>query len=508
MSLIILPILLLFAVPFSKFIQSKKPNLSAPLSFGIGLLVSLTLMGVVGLGGQLTGLFWVFLVCFLLLVSLLLVKLKAGQFFLLLIKSPALQFGLLSSMIAAAFSNIFVSISPRVVPSLPDGAYVFKSFLQPVKIQWLTGNLPMDNALPYYLGEVLAKGLSVVDVDPLMPGQPASNRTFGLTAIYLFFRNILGAPAPTATISNFDYVGLNWPNVEPLFLDSTWNIFFGVANAVLCLFPILFFIALYELFPSVKNIIPKALFIGSFPYFLQHEVFTWPKMLVAGIVLLSYVLIKRNDFLMASGLLVLAWWFHPMALVAVLGLSIWMVISRRGIKNTFVVTAPIIVAYVLWTVSWALSGLRPNLVEQNIGSSNTWPNQVFARVASIKIALNLDFLDPRGSDVRGFAVSFAISGLAILFLLSLSNYLKAGRLNDFSLGKSKSEIILLGLISLVVCGLPFGNPQAIQVITGQHVAALFALSALSSSAIGKRSWYLIGCLSLSATITWYLASAA
>src|ERR1700677_359492 len=83
--------------------------------------------------------------------------------------------------------------NPNMPANLPDGPYVSKEWTRGVKIQFMTGSLPLDNVLPFEVSEYFLRGISFQDNHPIMPGQEVTNRPVLAAAVVTPF---LAAIAP------------------------------------------------------------------------------------------------------------------------------------------------------------------------------------------------------------------------------------------------------------------------------------------------------------------------
>jgi hypothetical protein len=86
--------------------------------------------------------------------------------------APIVSWVLLGCIACAASSLSFNSPG-----NLPDGAYVYKSWTKNVQVQWASGDMPADNALPFFAGEFLIRDVNLQEVHPFAPGQEIVLRT-------------------------------------------------------------------------------------------------------------------------------------------------------------------------------------------------------------------------------------------------------------------------------------------------------------------------------------------
>src|SRR6202044_1630581 len=99
--------------------------------------------------------------------------------------------------------------------------YVSKEWTRGVKIQFMTGSLPLDNVLPFEVSEYFLRGISFQDNHPIMPGQEVTNRPVLAAAVVTPFLAAIAPPDSTEnTLPTFSYVGTQWPDFRVLVKDD------------------------------------------------------------------------------------------------------------------------------------------------------------------------------------------------------------------------------------------------------------------------------------------------
>lgn len=310
-----------------------------------------------------------------------------------------------------AFSLAILAISlvpPREPVWLKDGPYPFKEWTLPVRVQALTGDMPADNALPAYVGEMMARKISFKEVRPVMPGQELANRPFLLPLIYLPYRLALGGPAPVVEqVPTIEYVGTTWPNVGELISDDTYFVFLAVgiaANAAV----VLAFACLLRLLGLRGSSVLAVIVLAAAPYEILHTVFTWPKNLAAFFVTTALcAAVERRSPIIILTLGALAYWSHPYALTFLGGLGLylgiqWAIDCVRNRRLAIQDFAPIAIggtialaavgSWILWT-TYGLN-MTGDLVEQNQGQGATMADAINVRMRNLASLIDLHGASP------------------------------------------------------------------------------------------------------------------
>jgi hypothetical protein len=167
---------------------------------------------------------------------------------------------------------------------LPDGPYVSKEWTRGVKIQFITGNLPLDNVIPFAVAEYFLRGISFRDNHPIVPGQEVTNRTVLTAAVVTPFLAAISPPESTEdTLPTYNYVGTQWPDFRIIVRDDrACTVYLAVMialNATLLLGAAAFFHSLVKL--KVGTALAATLLFVTSPYFIFQTIFTWPKELAA-----------------------------------------------------------------------------------------------------------------------------------------------------------------------------------------------------------------------------------
>jgi len=206
---------------------------------------------------------------------------------------------------------------PRV---LPDGPYVFKEHTLPVKLQVLTGGLPVDNYIPFVVQEYFLRDISFVREHPIVPGQEVSNRTILMTLATTPFRAALESPPRYETpLPRFDYVTQTWPDAG-VFMEGNGFRRFLAVGIVLNALVLLGAALVISAHGPRTLLIPGLLLLVTSPFYLSQTIFTWPKSLAAFFLLLAlHALARRKSSIWVAATGALAYHSHPYAAVFLLG---------------------------------------------------------------------------------------------------------------------------------------------------------------------------------------------
>jgi len=385
----------------------------------------------------------------------------------------------------ALIATLFSSFNVPNQGNLPDGAYVFKEWNKPVQMQWISGALPMDNALPYYTAEFLVRNQNIEVDHPIFPGQEIILRTYGLPFSYLAIRSLVDTSSETLEIPRFRYVETDWPDVRPLYSDNRYGLFNGVSFGVLSF---LLFCILYIARRLIGNrfIVHIAILFTTTPFFLQQTYFTWSKNFALAFALLLFYFRKSQSKFLTSILIFLGFFAHPMFLiymVALLGFG-W-VIERK-------IYGHLALQYLLFEIAWRLyvftTGLESNLIQQNFKLNSDIINQIAARMVSLANVFNLDYLRGFPFNLTQFAfgsigsvITVSILSFAITLIRSLNPKLVAtapkGKTNQGLV--DNYHFLIFGLLALLICAGIYSTPAPLIMFGGQilSIAVIYQFSA-------------------------------
>ena len=296
-----------------------------------------------------------------------------------------------SGFIALTVIALFISHLPIKLPAdLPDGAYVAKANVLPVRIQKLTGNLPADNSIPHVVTEYLLRDISFNEHHPILPGQEVSNRTILMSLVTLPFRAALAVPkAMVEPLAKFQYAGRLWPDFRLLIADdSAYQISLVIG---IILNSLMFLGGAAFLRSTVSLSVPLAIICGigvlTSPYFLFQTVFVWPKAMAGFFIALALLmLLKRSFYGLAAIFIGAAYLCHPYAMVFAIALMIWVVYENIALQSSvmslankqnqvmsvntpnilcFLIALLVVVApWIIWT-KFILQVPSSDLIEQN-----------------------------------------------------------------------------------------------------------------------------------------------
>ena len=387
-------------------------------------------------------------------------------------------------ILLALFATVFSTFNVPSQGNLPDGAYVFKEWNKPVQMQWVSGSLPMDNALPYYTAEFLVRDQNVEVDHPIFPGQEIILRTYGLPFSYLAIRSLIDTSHETLEIPRFRYVETDWPDVRPLYSDDRYGLFNGVSFGVLSF---LMFCIIYIARRLIGNrfIVHIAILFTTTPFFLQQTYFTWSKNLALAFALLLFYYRKSQSKFLTSILIFLGFFSHPMFLiymVALLGFG-W-VIERK-------IYGHLALQYLVFDLAWRLyvftTGLESNLIQQNFKLNSDIVNQIASRVVSLANVFNLDYLRGFPFNLTQFAfgaigsvITVSIFSFAITIISSL-NPKKAvigtkGKKDQAQI--ENFNFFIFAFFALLVSAAIYSTPAPLLMFGGQvlSIAVIFQIS--------------------------------
>jgi len=347
--------------------------------------------------------------------------------------------------------------------NLPDGAYVYKTWTKNVQVQWASGDMPADNAIPYFAGEFLTRKVNLTKIHPFAPGQEIVNRTFVVPLIYLGFRSLDISATKSSRISYFSYGGISWPNAMDFYDENLYQIYTGVNIALESFLAF----AILLLAGRVKRIwgkgYPAALFVALFPFFLQQTYFTWTKSFCTALALLSMKALIEKRFLMAGLLASFSYQIHPMAVIFFGGMFLYCLIYDR--KALLRLTIPFLAIYAIWE-SWVISThLKSDLIQQNFFVNQAIINHLFARITSIYNFINPSFLNSYPLVQRNLLNCWLISAFALSFIFLLISF----SLSKFRLlfGGDEKLIVFISTATLLLAVAAQSRPSPVQFFGGQ-----------------------------------------
>lgn len=367
---------------------------------------------------------------------------------------------------------------PRV---LPDGTYIFKQHTLPVKLQVLSGGLPVDNYLPFVVQQFLLRDISFTREHPILPGQEVSNRPILMALVTAPFRAALHSPhRREKPLDRFAYVGREWPNISVFAEGPGFRRFVAVAivlNALVLLGAALVIASHGPRF----LLVPGLLLLATSPYYLSQTIFTWPKCLAAFFLLLAlHALARRKSPALVALAAALAYHSHPYALVFIGGfgfhyaaVALWK--RRRAELEQFLLYgATVTLALAPWFV-WTLFILHlpSNLVVQNLAAEgvDSLAAHLWIRLVNLYLAFAPWVLSVSPFEATKFFYYTLICLPGILGLLVLPAY--AGCALCFS--SHRVFVLYGGLLPAVLLSLPFSMGGAQLTLLAFHSIAVCLL---------------------------------
>lgn len=346
---------------------------------------------------------------------------------------------------------------------LPDGPYVYKNWSVPVANQWAAGDLPTDNSLPYFTGEFLVRGINLEEVHPIMPGQEIINRTFGVSFLYLAFRQLGGFETSEITIPTFSYVGVDWPDATVLYRDDSYKVYNAlslVSNGFL-VFVVVFVLTRIRSRNELR--IPSAILVGVFPFFIHQTFYTWTKSFGLAFTVLAIHFFLKSRYLSSGLYLALSYQVHPMALICIVTLILFNLVKSRQLRLSLIL--PPISSILLWQLWTRTTKLSSDLIQQNFFSNQSLIDHFFARIGSVGVFLNPGTLSIYPFNLRNFVNSWNISGMLIALLFGL--WILLSQKNVSYRSSYENAFLQISLIAYFVSILIFSKPVPVQFFGGQ-----------------------------------------
>ena len=359
--------------------------------------------------------------------------------------------------------------------SLPDGPYVYKSWNLPVSNQWASGDMPADNALPYFTAEFLTRKLDLNNIRPIMPGQEIVNRTFAVPFLYLSFRQLGSFDSEKVEIPRFDYVGSSWPDVSVLLNPDSYLLFNAVSFVTNGFLIFVLVFVLSRIRKLYKRGIPAAILLAIFPFFVHQTFYTWTKSFsIAFTVLSLYYLLSKKP--LTSGLfLAFAYQVHPMTLIFLISIMIFQIGAEKKLNAKFLV--PPLISLFIWQVWTMYIGLNSDLIQQNVASNQSVADHVFARVGSVGALLNPGIFSVYPFNLRNFVNSWNLSGLLLGLFYCL--WLAITQRDVTQRSPFENKFFQISLISLFFSAIAFSKPVPLQFFGGQLIIIFVLLYAIS-----------------------------
>ena len=385
----------------------------------------------------------------------------------------------LSWFLIVTIAALLTSIPIMEKSQLPDGPYVYKNWSVPVANQWASGDMPTDNSLPYFTGEFLVRGVNLKEVHPIMPGQEIVNRTFGVSFLYLAFRQLGGFATNEITVPTFNYVGVDWPDATVLYSIDSYKVFNAVSlvtNGFL-VFVLVFVLSRIRARNELR--IPSAILIGVFPFFVHQTFYTWTKSFCLTFAVLAIHFFLKSKYLSSGLYLALSYQVHPMALIFILTLILFNLVKSRQLRFSLIL--PPVTSILLWQLWARTTNLSSDLIQQNLFSNQSLIDHLFARIGSVGVFLNPGTFSTYPFNLRNFVNSWNISGMLIALLFGLWIFLSQKNVPCRS--SYENAFLQISLISCFLSIFIISKPVPVQFFGGQLLiicTLIFVLSRLKT----------------------------
>ncbi len=273
--------------------------------------------------------------------------------------------GLIALFIAGCVSVTHLGV--RFPAELPDGPFIFKEHALPVKIQVMTGNLPVDNYLPFVVTEFLLRDISFAGERPIIPGQEISDRPILLPLVATPFLALLDPPPrQSGPLGKIRYVGRDWPDTGQFMGGAGFRQFLTVGIVLNALLLLGAWMALEAWCPAAGWRLPALGVLATSPFLISQTIFTWPKALAGFfLVLAAHDLARRRPAARVGAWAALAYWAHPYAAVWTVGFGLVYAVGRQW-REGLTLAAVVALAVAPWLL-WTRLGLRipDDLLAQN-----------------------------------------------------------------------------------------------------------------------------------------------
>ena len=282
----------------------------------------------------------------------------------------ATRFALLLWLLFIFACIAVVNVDVTWPANLPDGLYVFKKHRQNVKVQYLC-TLTADNYIPYVAEEFFLRNISFKKQRPILPAQEVSNRTVLMSLVAVPFRAVFDWKNPgSKKLGVFNYAGKDWPNVERLNDNNSFEQFLPIGiflNALL----LLGLLVLFSNLEPASSLVAPVLLFATNPYCVIQTIFTWPKAFFGFFLLLAWNSIRRGHRPAVVGICAaLAYHAHPASVAAIVSLGCWyawQALRKRTSWRSVIEYGGVIFLALLPWIFWTQFVLRipANLFEQN-----------------------------------------------------------------------------------------------------------------------------------------------
>jgi hypothetical protein len=375
--------------------------------------------------------------------------------------------GFVAWFIVVSISCFLTLIPLSKQENLPDGAYVYKNWIAPVANQWASGDLPADNSLPYFTAEFLIRDLPVDEVHPIMPGQEIVNRTFGVPLIYLSLRQFFSYDSNRIEVPSFDYVNTSWPNVTVLYNKDSYVLYNAVSIVLNGFLVFVIFFILGRRSTLFGNGYPAAVLLGIFPFLVHQTFYTWTKSFCIALSLMAIYNYLNSRKLLGGAFAAAAFHVHPMAVIFIAATIVFEIMRSRKISLKFV-SIPA-ASIVLWQFWISTTGLKSDLLQQNLFINQTLLDHLSARIVSVGVLLNPGALSVYPFNLRDFTTAWNLAGVLLSLGFLLVIYISQS--NVMARNELENNILKISLITVLLTSMSFSKPVPLQFFGGQILIA-------------------------------------
>lgn len=406
-----------------------------------------------------------------------------------------------STLILAMSALAMAWLPVRLPTELIDGPYVIKQDLPAVRVQHISGTLPIDNAIPHVATEYLLRDIKFSTERPLMPGQEVSNRPIMVSFLILPWHAIIEMPPQQhEPLARFSYVGQFWPDFSKLLESSnSWAVSIAlgsILNSLLLLIVGAWMVR--QPFITDRLVTLFSMLALSSPYVLVQTFYTWPKSLAGFFIIYGYLSILRGFPIWISAVaLGLAYWSHPYAVVYFMFFAIWLYCrtdkdgeiklkwSERNFIKFIMVYVIVVLPWFVWTR--LIARIPSDLVAQNLlQNGQRWVDFLWVRMVNFYTTFAPLYLQTYPFDVNAIFRSVSVNFTGAVGLLPVFILLHRLCINDKKNYKDVLIPLLLPGAALVAI---FSN-LAVPALHGLQPLVLLGLAAaVAHLAYFERSRY-------------------
>jgi hypothetical protein len=300
-----------------------------------------------------------------------------------------------------------------------------------------------------------------------MPGQEIVNRTFGVPLIYLSLRQFFSYDSNRIEVPSFDYVNTSWPNVTVLYNKDSYVLYNAVSIVLNGFLVFVIFFILGRRSTLFGNGYPAAVLLGIFPFLVHQTFYTWTKSFCIALSLMAIYNYLNSRKLLGGAFAAAAFHVHPMAVIFIAATIVFEIMRSRKISLKFV-SIPA-ASIVLWQFWISTTGLKSDLLQQNLFINQTLLDHLSARIVSVGVLLNPGALSVYPFNLRDFTTAWNLAGVLLSLGFLLVIYISQS--NVMARNELENNILKISLITVLLTSMSFSKPVPLQFFGGQILIA-------------------------------------